>query len=820
MSKKVFLACLFCTASAFAMNDGDTIRIVYDLQGGINNLNNVSSYIFDDSDLGRIYLMPPTKEGYEFLGWYNDNEKVNYVRPCDGTYDAPNGTFTVYARWGVAAKRPTLDESGCALVHDAAELYGAVKLADSLAEKNAKACIFIENDIVVNKNLLAADGSPNEGEHYWWRSFSDIKGVIEGSGHTISGLYGDVGLISSVSHNNLVIQNLGITDSYFSGKNVGSFVANLNGYALKMKNVYSTATIVSTSSYYYAGGLIGRLDAAGDECLAAPPDRSPDAYEFPYTDYYLRNSFAVVVENAYYAGHLSGKVGGGLVGIADNVSFKNVFFAGTADMSESFAVIGKTMAKGCHPISPDDISIENTFYPAGFEPDSFKATVATAAEFTDGTLLAKLVNGSDIPVWVQGANDAYPKLSGVFYDITYSLNGGANDTTNPVRYIPKQEVALKPATKEGDVFEGWFADSNFTIPAEKIASTAEGNQKFFAKWQSGYSITYVNDGIYKYGYVRNPTYRYADSATFVLDEPIGTGRTFDGWYTDSTFTTKVTELPKGNTEDIVLYAKWVAHEVKLVYHLYGGTIAEGENPDKVLNGEEILFKHPTREGFVFDGWYDGSHEYGNLARFLNRAYLVDTEANQIDLYARWTYAPVEPSKDADGCYLITNANELYYINPHYNDLQAIDFPYRACIKIMNDIVVNPGLPQERMEVIEWEPLNNSIHPFIGIIYGNGHVINGLYMDYILSYPGNFYGLISNTSFNGEYPEVRELGMKNFFYDNTFYTHTIFINSKGGPGDRKGIHKTVVPSPLKINRARKYDIKGRSPKARPNYGVYF
>ncbi len=67
MSKTVFLAILFITAAAFALNRGDTIRIVYDLQGGVNNPNNVSTYTNDDNDLGRIYLRPPTREGYEFL---------------------------------------------------------------------------------------------------------------------------------------------------------------------------------------------------------------------------------------------------------------------------------------------------------------------------------------------------------------------------------------------------------------------------------------------------------------------------------------------------------------------------------------------------------------------------------------------------------------------------------------------------------------------------------------------------------------------------------------------------------------------------------
>ena len=94
------------------------------------------------------------------------------------------------------------------------------------------------------------------------------------------------------------------------------------------------------------------------------------------------------------------------------------------------------------------------------------------------------------------------------------------------------------------------------------------------------------------------------------------------------------------------------------------------------------------------------------------------------------------------------------------------------------------------------------------------------MDYELSYPGQFYGLISSDVFDGEYPEVRNLGMKNFFYDNTFYTYTVYINYKGSPGYKIGIQKKMAPAPLKQNRLPKYDAKGRNKNARPNYGVYF
>lgn len=111
-------------------------------------------------------------------------------------------------------------------------------------------------------------------------------------------------------------------------------------------------------------------------------------------------------------------------------------------------------------------------------------------------------------------------------------------------------------------------------------------------------------------------------------------------------------------------------------------------------------------------------------------------------------------------------------------------------------------------------LNN---PFIGTIYGNGHTIYGLYMPY--SYPdaNPFYGLAMNWPNNGEYPEIRDLFIENSTYGQITYDCKVPINVKGGP---ISIPKKKIPAQGKIKRARNYDIKGRSMKKHPNYGVYF
>ena len=219
---------LLIASNAFAIKQRDVVRIDYDLQGGTNNLDNITSYPYDDDDLGRINLLPPTKDGYDFLGWYMksdstllySNDIVSYLRPCDAPYDITSeNTVSVYARWGVKAKAPKRDEAGCILVNDAAELYGAVKTADSLRQKFEKVCVSIQKDIVVNKNLLATDGSLNEGNFYWWKPFNEFSGFIEGNGHFISGLFGNVGLVNLDFEGQLIIQNLELSILILAEKN-------------------------------------------------------------------------------------------------------------------------------------------------------------------------------------------------------------------------------------------------------------------------------------------------------------------------------------------------------------------------------------------------------------------------------------------------------------------------------------------------------------------------------------------------------------------------------------------------------------------------
>lgn len=70
-------------------------NIKYELDGGVNHSDNPSSYEYGD----KILLKEPTKEGYTFVGWYQNNEKVS---------ELTSGDYILIAKWQQETK-----QSGC-----------------------------------------------------------------------------------------------------------------------------------------------------------------------------------------------------------------------------------------------------------------------------------------------------------------------------------------------------------------------------------------------------------------------------------------------------------------------------------------------------------------------------------------------------------------------------------------------------------------------------------------------------------------------------------------------------------------------------------
>lgn len=214
-------------------------------------------------------------------------------------------------------------------------------------------------------------------------------------------------------------------------------------------------------------------------------------------------------------------------------------------------------------------------------------------------------------------------------NIEYELDGGINDSANPSTYYEgKEEITLADASKTGYKFMGWYSDAACTNRVESITADQTGPVKLYAKFLQNYNITYKLDG--GTNSASNPlSYTQGIGVTSFADASKA-GYTFDGWYSDETYTTKVTSIPTTQTGDVTLYAKYKASTYNISYKLDGGTNGAG-NPATYTYGAGVdNFADASKTGYTFNGWYsDGTYTTKVTS-------ISATQTGNVTLYAKFT----------------------------------------------------------------------------------------------------------------------------------------------------------------------------------------
>lgn len=143
-----------------------------------------------------------------------------------------------------------------------------------------------------------------------------------------------------------------------------------------------------------------------------------------------------------------------------------------------------------------------------------------------------------------------------------------------------------------------------TTGASSAADVLKNLQEYcgYVSQEGVYKITYVLDGGTNHS--GNPNVYTSDMETITLKDATKKGYVFDGWYKDAQFKEQVTQIVKGSTGDITLYAKWIAQgdneaEIKITFvdkvFVYNG---KTQNPKvkvttKGANGKDITLKEGT-----------------------------------------------------------------------------------------------------------------------------------------------------------------------------------------------------------------------------------
>ena len=224
-------------------------------------------------------------------------------------------------------------------------------------------------------------------------------------------------------------------------------------------------------------------------------------------------------------------------------------------------------------------------------------------------------------------------------------NGVYKLTTND------ESITLPEITRAGYTFDGWATSAGGSKAHDNGATiTLNGTPvTLYAIWTPiTYTITYELDG--GTNHASNPANYTIETEAITLQDPNKTNHNFVGWYKESTFATQVTQIEKGSTGNITLYAKWeeIPTNCTVTYDANGG---EGTITDatKYTNGATVTvlgnFGKFTNEGYAFTGWNTKADGSGDSYKH-NDQFTITTNTT---LYAQWCSAH---------WVLVTNTSEI------------------------------------------------------------------------------------------------------------------------------------------------------------------
>lgn len=232
------------------------------------------------------------------------------------------------------------------------------------------------------------------------------------------------------------------------------------------------------------------------------------------------------------------------------------------------------------------------------------------------------------------------------YRISYYMNGGSWPNYNSKIYdFGEDDTGSIDLTSEdylpekyGYTFGGWYTTEDFKEGTE-ITEIDFNEKKFvtvYAKWETEgeYDIKYEMGISGAYHYNRTMYTPLMDDIT--LEDARYSGVTFVGWYENANFTGEpVTVIDTARKENITLYAKWDFPTHNITYELNGGT-NHADNPATFQvnpDGVNVLLQAPTKQGYIFDGWYYYEDFTNALSKDASGYYFNASQDTTI--YAKW-----------------------------------------------------------------------------------------------------------------------------------------------------------------------------------------
>lgn len=225
------------------------------------------------------------------------------------------------------------------------------------------------------------------------------------------------------------------------------------------------------------------------------------------------------------------------------------------------------------------------------------------------------------------------------YNVYYEVGDGTNPADNPTSYTfstTEKKTDLKDATApEGYTFDGWYSDITYKTKVTQLDETIASDQRLYAKYtktQAQYVVKHKKETLLAGTYVDEFEIKTGETGATTAEK----GKTFEGFVTpedsaitqqtikeDGTTVVEITYARKDATATFKMNDGTSTEDFKTVTAKFGAAIEEPEND-------------PTREGYVFVGWYadkDCAYKYDFTSATM--------PANGITLYASWAVEVTE-----------------------------------------------------------------------------------------------------------------------------------------------------------------------------------
>jgi uncharacterized repeat protein (TIGR02543 family) len=187
------------------------------------------------------------------------------------------------------------------------------------------------------------------------------------------------------------------------------------------------------------------------------------------------------------------------------------------------------------------------------------------------------------------------------YTATFSYGNGSSDTTTTATYAAALTLPTQP-TRTGYTFGGW--NDGTTTFASGITYNYAANKTFTAVWSG---ISYTATFSYGNGSSDTTTTVTNGSSLTLPTQPTRTGYTFGGW-NDGT-TTFASGITYNYAANKTFTAVWTANTYTATFSYGNGS--SDTTTTATYAATLTLPTQPTRTGYTFGGWNDGTSTFAS-----------------------------------------------------------------------------------------------------------------------------------------------------------------------------------------------------------------